>query len=61
MCCIYFSMSGSIADTEANLAEFRTRAVDRLVHLKTAFQPHLERAMRDLQPYGNDWESLVET
>ena len=54
MCCIYFSESGSIADPEANLAELRTWAVDRLVQLKTAFQPHLEQVMPDLQTHGND-------
>ena len=49
MCSIYFSQGGSIAGPEEDLEELRKWAVDRLVKLRVAFAPRLEKVMRDLQ------------
>ena len=55
MCSIYFTESGSIADAEERLVELRDWAPDRLIALKTAFQPRLEEVMRDL---GDDYRAI---
>ena len=49
MCSIYFSRGGSIASPEEDLTELREWAVDRLVRLRAAFEPWLEKVMCDLQ------------
>ena len=49
MCSIYFSRGGTIASPEEDLVELREWAVDRLVRLRAALEPRLEKVMRDLQ------------
>ena len=49
MCSIYFNRGGTIASPEEDLVELREWAVDRLVKLRAAFEPRLEKVMRDLQ------------
>ena len=49
MCSIYFTRGGSIASPEEDLVELRKWAVDRLVRLRAAFEPRLEKVMHDLQ------------
>ena len=48
MCSIYFSRGGTIASPEEDLVELREWAVDRLVKLRAALEPRLEKVMRDL-------------
>ena len=48
MCSIYFSRGGSITSPEEDLVELREWAVDRLVRLRAALEPRLEKVMRDL-------------
>ena len=49
MCSIYCSRGSSIASPEEDLVELREWLVDQLVRLRAAFEPRLEKVMRDLQ------------
>ena len=49
MCSIHCSRGGSIASPEEDLVELREWVVDQLVRLRAAFEPRLEKVMRDLQ------------
>ena len=50
MCSIYFIKRGSIKDSDEKLAELREWVLAMLPKLKAAFQPRLEKVMRELTP-----------
>ena len=50
MCSIYFIKRGSIRDSDQKLAELREWVLAMLPKLKAAFQPRLEKVMRELTP-----------
>ena len=53
MCSIYFVTRGSIGDRDEKLAELQRWALDLVPNFKAAFQPRLEKVMREMAPEGD--------